>query len=280
MDWTALETRLIQIGENGLAGHPDSSAGDTGHTRAWLICDGEADLPGITDLAAHWVIATPGCEPGESALDAKSLMLVFDASWPGGESLFHETTARSFSAEPYPQMEAAALTLLCFARNHLPDTGSTLPNSIADLHVYVGLKHRLDDWLEAFVGAMTAEGAVTTRLGVSDQRIQRAMRLLDAWPLEEPLDRARVAREASVTVAHLDRLFNTLLQRTPSRYFDNRRIAYARRSLSESDTTIKAIASELGFHSEAHFSHWFKQHQNTCPRSFRQAHVGQDQPGA
>ena len=222
------------------------------------------------------MIATPGREESGLSRDAKCLLLTFDAAWPNGESLFDETASRSFSAEPYPQMEAAALALLCFVRKYLPDTGKTLPNSVADIHVYTGLKKRLDAWLESFVAAMTDEGAVPTRLGISDQRIQRALRLLDSWPLEVPLDRERVAHEAGITVPHLTRLFNAQLQRTPSRYFDSRRIAHARRSLCESESTIKAIASELGFHSEAHFSHWFKQHQGACPRSFRQTRVGQD----
>jgi transcriptional regulator GlxA family with amidase domain len=173
-------------------------------------------------------------------------------------------------------MEAAALALLCFVRKYLPDTGMTLPNSLADIHVYTGLKHRLDDWLEAFFTAMTAEAAVPTRIGISDKRIQHTLRLLDSWPLEVPLDRERVAHEAGITVPHLTRLFSAYLQHTPSRYFDSRRIAHARRSLSDSEITIKVIASELGFHSEAHFSHWFKQHAGTCPRSFRQTHVGHD----
>ena len=278
MDWTALETRLIQIGDSKITDYPSADEGEAQHIRAWLVCPGKANFDHVAippeAPAAQWEIATPGRGESAGAHDAESLLLSFDATWPNGESIFQETASRSFSAEPYPQMEATAVTLLCFVRNHLPDTGNTLPNSVADLHVYIGLKHRLDDWIEAFVDAMIAEGAVPTRLGISDQRIQRALRLLDAWPLERPLDRERVAREASVTVTHLNRLFNTLFHHTPSRYFDDRRIAHARRSLCESHLTIKAIASELGFHSEAHFSHWFKQHQQICPRSFRQAHVG------
>ena len=278
MDWSALETRLIRIGDGDVGRLQGTGACDRHHIRAWLICREDADVHGTVDPtripAAQWAIATPGCDESALSREAKTLLLTFDAAWPNGESLFHETTGRSFSAEPYPPMEAAAAALLCFVRKHLPDTGTTLPNSVADIHVYVGLRHRLDAWLEAFVAAMTAEGAVPTRLGIADARIRRAVRLLDSWPLEMPLDRERIAREAGITVSHLARLFNSQLQRTPSRYFDSRRIAHARRSLCESDITIKAIASGLGFHSEAHFSHWFKQHENSCPRSFRQAHLG------
>ena len=274
-DWSALETRLIRIGDSSFGRDQD----DAQHIRSWLVCrEGEAN-EGRTDPngvpAADWVIATPGC--GENALpdDAKGLLLTFDAAWPNGESLFDEAVSRSFSAEPYLEMEAAALALLCFVRNHLADTGKTPPNPAADFHIYTGLKQRLDAWMVAFIAAMTNEGAVPTRLGISDQRIQRALRLLDSWPLDLPLDRNRLAHEAGITVPHLARLFNAQFQCTPSRYFDSRRIAHACRSLRVAEPTIKAIASELGFHSEAHFSHWFKQHEGACPRSFRQAHVGQ-----
>ena len=271
VDWSALETRLIRIGDGSI------ECGEQ-HIRARLICQGNEDFEALPDPthipAAQWVIATPGRAECASASNAKSLLLSFDAAWPNGESLFHETENRSFSAEPYPQMEAAAIALLCFVRNHLPDSQATLPHSIADFHTYTGLKHRLDAWLEAFVSAMTAEGAVPARLGIADQRVQRAVRLLDSWPLEVPLDRGHLAREAGIAIAHLERLFIAQLYVTPSRYFDRRRIDRACRSLCEADVTIKAVASGLGFHSEAHFSHWFKQHQHVCPRSFRQAHLG------
>ncbi len=278
MDWSALETRLIRIGEASTGRDQVSGLCDVQHFRAWLVCREDEALDHDLDrlVAADWVIATPGRADGALAPGAGSLLLTFDATWPNGESLFDEAVIRSFSAEPHPQMEAAALALLCFVRKYLPDSGKTVPNSLADIHIYTGLKQRFDAWLAAFLTSMMDEGAEPTRLGISDQRIQRALRLLDSWPLEVPLDRQRVANEAGITVPHLARLFNTQLQRTPSRYFDSRRIAHARRSLCETEITIKAIASALGFHSEAHFSHWFKQHQGSCPRSFRQTHVRQD----
>ena len=278
MDWTAFETRLVQIGDSKITDYPGAEEGKAQHIRAWLVCPGKANFDRIAvppeDLAAQWVIATPGGGEAAGTHDAESLLLSFDAMWPNGESLFQETACRSFSAGPYPHLEATAVTLLCFVRNHLPETRNNLPNSVADLHVYIGLKHRLDNWIEAFVDAMIAEGAIPTRLGISDQRIQRALHRLDSWPLDLPLNRQLVAREAGVTVPQLDRLFNAQLHLTPSRYFDGRRIANAKRSLCAAEITIKAIASRLGFHSEAHFSHWFKQHEQACPRSFRQAHVG------
>lgn len=280
MDWAALATRLIRIGDGSIGRRQKSGACDVQHIRARLICRGDADIKGTVDPthipSAQWVIATPGREQDAFSADAESLLVSFDAAWPNGESLFHEPAIRSFSAEPHPQMEAAAVALLCYVRKHLPDTGTTLPNSIANLHVYMGLRHKLDAWLEAFAAAMTAEGAHPTRLGIADRRLRRALRLLDSWPLELPLDRKRVAREAGITVPHLERLFSAQLHVTPSRYFHRRRIDRACRSLCEPENTIKAIASGLGFHSEAHFSHWFKQHQHACPRSFRQAHAGKD----
>ena len=284
VDWSALETRLIWIGDGGIGCRKKIGACDDRHIRAWLIFLGNADSGGVADPArvppAQWVIATPGFGQNALSRDAESLLVSFDAAWPNGESLFHEPDGRSFSAEPHPQMEAAAVALLCYVRKHLPDAGTILPNSVADIHIYTGLKHRLDAWLEAFVAAMTAEGAAPTRLGIADPRVQRALRLLDSWPLELPLDRKRVAREAGITVPHLERLFSAQLHVTPSRYFDRRRIDRACRGLCESENTIKAVASGLGFHSEAHFSHWFKQHLNACPRSFRQANAGQASGGS
>lgn len=280
MDWSALEATLIRISDGSIGWQRRFGACDPHHTRAWLIRQGSMEAghenAPATIPAGQWVIATPGCDGMAFSRNAKTLLLSFDTVWPTGESFFDESMTRSFGGAQYPRMEETALALLSYVNEYIPGTTTSLRHSIADLNVFMGLKRGMDSWLEAFVSAMTAEGAVPTRLGIADQRIQRAVRLLDSWPLEEPLNRERIAREAGITVAHLERLFMAQLHVTPSRYFDRRRIDRACRSLCESEIAIKAIAFGMGFHSEAHFSHWFKQHQQACPRRFRQDHVRAD----
>lgn len=253
------------------------------HIRAWLIRRGGVDIEsgkGLTHIAAgHWVIAMPGHAEEAFSPGAKALLVCFECVWPTGEGFFRETVSRSFPGPRYPQMEGTALALLAYVKENIPGTGTALPDAVTDLPVFLGLRRRMDAWLEAFVSALTAEGAVPSRLGIADQRIERALRLLDAWRLDLPLDRQRVAHEARVSAAHLDRLFTAHVHLTPSRYFDCRRLEHARRRLCQTEVRIKELSAELGFHSEAHFSHWFKNHEHACPRLFRQDHVGREGEG-
>jgi AraC-like DNA-binding protein len=176
-------------------------------------------------------------------------------------------------------MEPAALRLLEYVRTHFPANAAEVPEAVANLHVFMGLKEKLDRWIEAFAIAMASNGAEPTGFLAGDPRLDRTVHLLDAWPLAVPLDRERLAREVGVALPHLEKLFCAHLHLTPSRYFDGRRIRYACRRLCETQFTIKEVAFDLGFQSQAHFSHWFHHHEHLSPRSFRQAHAGEGSSG-
>jgi len=88
--------------------------------------------------------------------------------------------------------------------------------------------------------------------------------------IEEPLSVEELARCINVSRRRIERLFQTYLETTPSRYYLQLRITQARRLLLQSDTSISNIALACGFLSSTHFSHCFKDYFGISPSQARQ----------
>ena len=70
----------------------------------------------------------------------------------------------------------------------------------------------------------------------------------------EPVSLEDLARLNEVSVRQLERLFHKHLQRTPSQYYLELRLARARSLLLRSESQVRDIALACGFVSAAHFS--------------------------
>jgi AraC-like DNA-binding protein len=101
-----------------------------------------------------------------------------------------------------------------------------------------------------------------------DPRVNQAIRILDAHPLELPLDQNELANRVGLSLVHLVRLFRKTLQSTPRQYFEDRRMDHAMALLRLSDARPKAVAYQLGFGYLSHFSSWFKKSTGMTPRMF------------
>jgi len=88
--------------------------------------------------------------------------------------------------------------------------------------------------------------------------------------IEEPLSLDELAAFAKVSRRHIERLFQTHLETTPSRYYLELRITHARRLILQSDATITDISVACGFLSPTHFSHCFKDYFGIAPSQARQ----------
>ncbi|MEH6826468.1 MAG: helix-turn-helix domain-containing protein, partial [Motiliproteus sp.] len=73
-----------------------------------------------------------------------------------------------------------------------------------------------------------------------------------------------------VSRRRIERLFQTHLETTPSRYYLELRITQARRLLLQSNDSIANIAVACGFLSSTHFSHCFKDYFGASPSQARQ----------
>lgn len=90
--------------------------------------------------------------------------------------------------------------------------------------------------------------------------------------IEEPLSIDELASCVGLSRRRIERLFQTHLDASPSRYYLELRITQARRLLLQGNDSIATIAAACGFLSSTHFSHCFKDYFGASPSQARLKH--------
>lgn len=103
---------------------------------------------------------------------------------------------------------------------------------------------------------------------LEDHRIQTALLALHRYP-ERRWTLHQLAREAGVSRTLLTKLFTERLGVAPMTYLTNWRMSVAANMLTERETTISRVASQVGYGSEASFSKAFKRATGMTPGSWR-----------
>ncbi len=88
--------------------------------------------------------------------------------------------------------------------------------------------------------------------------------------IEEPLSVDELSSFAEISRRRIERLFQTHLDTSPSRFYLELRITHARRLLLQGQDSIASIAVASGFVSSTHFSHCFKDYFGLSPSQARQ----------
>jgi AraC family transcriptional regulator, transcriptional activator of pobA len=83
-------------------------------------------------------------------------------------------------------------------------------------------------------------------------------------------DLADQAMILGISPEYMTRLFTEGIGVSPLKFFNKRRLAYAKRLLLSSALNMTQIAQKFGFSDSAHFSNSFKEHFNLTPSEFRQ----------
>jgi AraC-like DNA-binding protein len=86
-----------------------------------------------------------------------------------------------------------------------------------------------------------------------------------AWRLDELADAAAMSR------SHFAARFRAVSGQPPLTYLSHLRVTLAQRALRTSDTTIAALADDLGYASESSFSHAFTRVAGTSPSGYRRS---------
>lgn len=81
------------------------------------------------------------------------------------------------------------------------------------------------------------------------------------------------AWELSVTEKRLNRATSKILGATPKEMIDDRLLLEAKRLLSHTDSSIKAIGFELGFEEPTNFIKYFRKHAHCTPIEFREQYT-------
>ena len=91
--------------------------------------------------------------------------------------------------------------------------------------------------------------------------------------IEEPLQPDEISSYVGLSRRYIERLFQTYLATTPSRYYLELRITHARRLLLQGNDLIGNIAVASGFHSTTHFNHCFKAYFGLPPSQIRKKYL-------
>jgi AraC-like DNA-binding protein len=277
-DWLNLKTNLLWCYDSPIG---DRNRRDTGvqsvaysNNAAWLVRRGSAEVRhGNQVLRAgpgEWLIAKPAQRTQRFAPDTHLLSLSFDARWPDGSKWLDEGLSVVLSAQACPELEKLALPMVELMGELARDSWD-----VRDEHVpftaFLKLQSLLNDWLSCLGSTLVSHGVRPVTHGGIDERVARAVRLLEGHSLGEALDLRQLAAQAGLSPVHLARLFRQDLALTPYAYFEKLRLEFACRRLRVPDARIKEVAIDLGFASLSHFSKWFRKHQAQSPRQYRQA---------
>ena len=77
------------------------------------------------------------------------------------------------------------------------------------------------------------------------------------------------ASQLNITLKHLNRICNEMLQKTTTEVITARIILEAKRMLMDKKFTVNEIATELGFDDFSYFTRLFKKHTGVTPTNFR-----------
>ena len=77
------------------------------------------------------------------------------------------------------------------------------------------------------------------------------------------------ASQLAITLKHLNRICNEMLQKTTTEVITDRIILEAKRMLMDKKFTVNEIATELGFDDYSYFTRLFKKHTGITPTDFR-----------
>lgn len=89
---------------------------------------------------------------------------------------------------------------------------------------------------------------------------------------------AAVARKCGISASRLSHLFRKETGESLHQFLEMRRMARARQLLEMTQESMAAIASELGFADQFHFSRRFKHHLGVSPRKYKQNLLAGERP--
>lgn len=143
--------------------------------------------------------------------------------------------------------------------SHPRPGGEVVATRLADVLVVQAIR----GWLEHDPGAR--EGWLRA---LDDERVGRALEAVHAEP-GRPWTLDGLARTAAMSRSAFAARFTSLVGETPMAYVTRWRMLLAQARLTQDDTTVAALAAELGYRSEAAFSRAFTRTMGRTPGSVR-----------
>jgi len=277
-DWLSLRPALIHIYRDRVPVEgADIVAPPGGNHYAWFLEEGGATVTSrggtVNAHAGQWLVADPGARTQKFTPDARIISVQFEAKWPDGCQLFEEGLSVVFDDTERPELRREALSVLASLEGIFNCYPTRIRRTPLSVDLYLAMQHRGLGFLVLLTRALLDRGLAPSRVGQTDERLLAALRTLEHWPLDAPLESLDLVKAGALSHDHLARKFKAAFGLSPRKYIENRRLDFSRRMLAHSPVPVKEIASRTGFSSLSDFSTWFKRHHDLSPNQYRKAIV-------
>ncbi len=281
-EWSSLRSELIWIYDRPVLPRHRRARGEPlpGH-RAWLIRRGTVSLTAgrrtFTAGAGTWILLPKTYTEQHFSTDATIVSVHFLCQWPSGEDLLAIREPISARSRDYPTLERDARKLHGLLRRQFPGGGGTDQMSYgrqsSDYASFLRFHGLFLNWLAGWFHLCTENGARLTRLSSGDTRPFQAARCLNQAPLDHAFPAEWLQRETGLGLMRLNQLFFREFGLTTRKYWDRRRLDFAKQCLETSLMPMKEISYRLNFRSDSHFVIWFRRLTGSRPGDYRRAYL-------
>ena len=112
---------------------------------------------------------------------------------------------------------------------------------------------------------------VQWRYRITDRRLETVINVMEAR-ISNPVKVSKLAEIADLSERQLERLFESVFHKSPSKFYLELRLKFGRARLLGSTESIESIADTTGFSSQAHFSRAIKDWCGVSPLVIRRQH--------
>jgi len=276
MDWGQLHFSIQWVYRGKVSDHGRGHFPGGCGVAAWYILRGEGLVRhGDCEKRApkgNWLFPNRGEHYRDFSKDAEILSLRFYIEWPDGQPLFPHRESILIPGAKYPDLlrQAKAVERVVYQSGRRNYSSNEFMNERLSFPDYLDVEIAFLQWCKAMCHALVSEGIKPSLERFEDERVVRALRVLDGWPLHTTFSQSQLVQQSGISRAQLDRLFTAKLGQTAHQYFNRRRLRHAERSVQIPERSIKEVAFELGFHHVSNFSTWFKQKTGVNPNERRE----------
>jgi len=112
--------------------------------------------------------------------------------------------------------------------------------------------------------------ALLRQSGLPGYKLRRAVDFIQAH-IDQPIHLEQLAASVALSPFHFHRQFKKAMGMTPHQYIVQLRMDRAKKLLSNSDMPLAAVAAQVGFADQSHFSSTFRRTTSMTPRIYRNA---------
>ena len=260
-----------------------------GEYSAWLVRKGwarvEAEGAEARAHAGEWLFCFARDLRQEFSKDASLLSVRIRNSWPDNELFFQGPPLLVLPSSRNPELEGLVLQMMKNLRMPKWQTRGGDPQFTFLWKTRVTYEDFLEHqghflaWMKAIAVVLRAEGyGLQVPSGV-DVRLARVLNALDCTPFHMPFPGTKLADGSGLSIGQLNRMMVKTLGQTAHGYWQSRRVGEAKLLLGQRESTVKSVASSLGFSDLSLFSEWFKREVGEPPREFKKRIMAEANPG-